>query len=210
MADVPNNAPRPDGQEADEAVEDPLTGVGADSGPGTASASDADDTAEPVADPVVGPGTGDPDDLDAAADAVATDIDLLAAERDEYREAYRRAQADFENYRKQVQKRLDEGVTAKLGAFVERLLPVLDACDAAAGQGESTAVEPILAALYGALEKEGLERLDIKGEGFDPEVAEAVQVLPGEGGDQVVAEVLRTGYRWKGRLLRPALVKVTD
>jgi tRNA pseudouridine38-40 synthase len=55
-----------------------------------------------------------------------------------------------------------------------------------------------------------LERLDIKGEPFDPEVAEAVQHLPGEGGEQVVAEVMRNGYRWKGRLLRPALVKVTD
>jgi molecular chaperone GrpE len=194
VADAPDRPPRPDGQEADEAADELVTGP-----PGVADASSRPPADAPVS-----------DDLDAAAEAVATDIEMLAAERDEYRDAYMRAQADFENYRKQVQKRLDENVTTKLGSFVERLLPVIDACDAAAGQGESEAVEPILVALYGALEKEGLERLDIKGETFDPEVAEAVQVLPGEGGEQVVAEVMRTGYRWKGRLLRPALVKVTD
>jgi molecular chaperone GrpE len=67
-----------------------------------------------------------------------------------------------------------------------------------------------VAALYGALEKEGLERLDPEGEAFDPAVAEAVVHEPGDGGAQVVADVLRTGYRWQGRLLRPAMVKVTD
>lgn len=197
MAEVPNKPSRGDGQEPPEDEDaEALAASG-----GGESANDAEVEADDG---------NAADDLDAAADAVATDIGFLAAERDEYRDAFRRAQADFENYRKQVQKRLDENVTTKLGAFVERLLPVLDACDAAAGQGESDAVEPILTALYGALEKEGLERLDVKGEVFDPEVAEAVQVLPGEGGEQIVAEVLRSGYRWKGRLLRPAMVKVTD
>lgn len=208
MADVPNKPPRPDGQEALEGVDEAVDGAGNAAGTSSSDADDVVSGSEPSS--AKGDAGRADDDLDAAADAVATDIESLAAERDEYRDDLRRTQADFENYRKQVQKRLDEGVTAKLGAFVERLLPVLDACDAAAGQGKNDAVEPIMTALYGALEKEGLERLDVKGEVFDPEVAEAVQVLPGEGGEQVVAEVLRTGYRWKGRLLRPALVKVTD
>jgi molecular chaperone GrpE len=150
------------------------------------------------------------EDLNAAADAVESDIAQLAAARDEYLDAYRRVQADFENYRKQTQKRLEANVAAQLGGFIERLLPVLDACDAASSQGNAEAVDPILTALYSALEKEGLERLSLEGEPFDPEVAEAVQHMPGEGGEQVVAEVMRSGYRWKGRLLRPALVKVTD
>jgi molecular chaperone GrpE len=153
---------------------------------------------------------GNVDDLDAAAQAVEVDLAALLAEREQFLDAYRRAQADFENYRKQAQRRQDEAVARQLGGFVERLLPVLDAVDAAAAQGAKDAVEPIVSALYGALEREGLERIDPKGEPFDPEVAEAVIHQPGEGGPQVVAEVMRTGYRWQGRLLRPALVKVTD
>jgi len=152
----------------------------------------------------------DDDDLDAAAQAVEGDLAVLAAEREQFLDAYRRAQADFENYRKQAQKRQDDAVARQLGALVERLLPVLDACDAAAAQGASQAVEPIVTALFGALEKEGLERIDPKGEPFDPAVAEAVVLEPGDGGPQVVSDVLRTGYRWQGRLLRPAMVKVTD
>jgi molecular chaperone GrpE len=161
-------------------------------------------------------GASDPDDpvevdadLQAAADAVEVDLELLLSERAQYLDAYRRAQADFENYRKQAQKRQDDAVVRSLGRFVDNLLPVLDSCDAALAHGASE-VEPVLAALYGALSKEGLERIDPKGAGFDPTEAEAVMHEPGEGGDQVVAEVLRPGYRWRGKVLRPAMVKVTD
>jgi molecular chaperone GrpE len=149
------------------------------------------------------------DDLQAAADALEVDLELLLAEREQYLDAYRRAQADFENYRKQAQKRQEDAVVRALGSFVEKLLPVLDACDAALAHG-ATEVEPVLAALYGALGKEGLERIDPKGAQFDPAEAEAVLHEPGEGGEQVVSEVLRAGYRWRGRVLRPAMVKVTD
>ncbi len=149
------------------------------------------------------------DDLEAAADAVEVDLEMLLSEREQYLDAYRRAQADFENYRKQAQKRQDDAVVRSLGSFVDNLLPVLDSCDAALAHGASE-VEPVLAALYGALSKEGLERIDPKGSAFDPEEAEAVVHEPGEGGEQVVAEVLRPGYRWRGRVLRPAMVKVTD
>jgi molecular chaperone GrpE len=149
------------------------------------------------------------DDLQAAADALEVDLELLLAEREQYLDAYRRAQADFENYRKQAQKRQEDAVVRALGSFVEKLLPVLDACDAALAHG-ATEVEPVLAALYGALGKEGLQRIDPKGAPFDPAEAEAVLHEPGEGGEQVVSEVLRAGYRWRGRVLRPAMVKVTD
>lgn len=148
--------------------------------------------------------------FDADQQAIDGDIKELVAKNQEYLDLVRRTQADFENYRKRAQKQQDEAVVRELGSFVERLLPVLDACDAAAVQGAADAVEPIVSALFGALEREGLERIDPKGEAFDPTVAEAVVHEPGEGGAQVVAEVLRAGYRWQKRLLRPALVKVTD
>ena len=171
--------------------------------PDTGPAVDADVEVDA---PVGGPADAD---LEAAAEAVEVDLELLLAERAQYLEAYRRAQADFENYRKQAQKRQDDAVVRSVGRFVESLLPVLDACDAALAHGAGE-VEPILTALYGALGKEGLERIDPKGVAFDPAEAEAVAHEPGEGGEQVVAEVLRPGYRWKGQVIRPAMVKVTD
>ncbi len=180
----------------------PPTGGGEGVDPG--AETDDPGRAEPAADEVVEA----TDELQAAADALEVDLELLLSERAQYLDAYRRAQADFENYRKQAQKRQDDAVLRALGGFVEKLLPVLDACDAALAHGVSE-VEPVLAALYGALGKEGLERIDPKGEPFDPAEAEAVMHEPGEGGEQVVSEVLRTGYRWRGRVLRPAMVKVT-
>jgi molecular chaperone GrpE len=180
-------------------------------------AADAEPTPPPTgaAEGAAAPAEGEPRAIDvdaelqAAADAVEVDLELLLAERAQYLEAYRRAQADFENYRKQAQKRQDDAVVRSVGRFVEGLLPVLDSCDAALAHGASE-VEPVLTALSGALSKEGLERIDPKGAAFDPAEAEAVVHEPGEGGEQVVSEVLRPGYRWQGKVLRPAMVKVTD
>ena len=184
--------PPPDEEAADTEPTPPPTGAG------EVAATEAESSA-----------TDGDDELQAAADAVEVDLELLLAERAQYLEAYRRAQADFENYRKQAQKRQDDAVVRSVGRFVESLLPVLDSCDAALSHGAAE-VEPVLTALYGALAKEGLERIDPKGAAFDPAEAEAVVHEPGEGGDHVVAEVLRPGYRWQGQVLRPAMVKVTD
>ena len=153
-----------------------------------------------------GPG----DDGEITFERLVSDLERVAVERDQFLDAYRRAQADFENFKKQSQRRADDEVQRRLGAFVERFLPVLDACDAARQHGAGDEVEPIVSALMGALEKEGLERIDPAGEPFDPEVADAVVHEPGGGGDHVVSEVLRAGYTWNGRVLRPAMVKVTD
>jgi molecular chaperone GrpE len=174
---------------------------------GEGAAPDATSSATPAADAAAAVEVDA--DLQAAADAVEVDLELLLSERAQYLDAYRRAQADFENYRKQAQKRQDDAVVRSVGKVVDGLLPVLDSCDAALAHG-ATEVEPVLTALYGALSKEGLERIDPKGAAFDPNEAEAVLHEPGEGGEQVVSEVLRPGYRWRGQVLRPAMVKVTD
>ncbi|HEX5366363.1 MAG TPA: nucleotide exchange factor GrpE [Acidimicrobiales bacterium] len=196
------SGPRPTGEEqTPTAPPPPPTGAGEGhppTGEATAGRPPAGERHDGAPDPA----------LEAAAEALEVDLELLLAERAQYLEAYQRAQADFENYRKQAQRRQDEAVVRALGRFVENLLPVLDACDAALAHGAHE-VEPVLAALYGALEREGLERIDPKGAAFDPAEAEAVVHEPGDGGEQVVSEVLRTGYRWRGQVLRPALVKVT-
>ena len=68
-------------------------------------------------------------------------------------------------------------------------------------------VGPLLNVMLGELRKQGLETLDLQDQPFDPNVAEAVAHEAGDGGEVVVAEVLRSGYRWNGRTLRPAMVR---
>lgn len=151
-----------------------------------------------------------------ADDFTPEQIDALVAERDQFLDAYQRTAADFDNFRKVAQKRLADEVARTQGSFVERLLPVLDAVDAARTQGGDhgdSGVETLAKALFGFLEKEGLERVHPADEPFDPNVAEAVVHEPGDADTPddgpVVSEVLRTGYLWHGRVIRPAMVKVS-
>jgi molecular chaperone GrpE len=146
---------------------------------------------------------------DLSVESLVADLERVTSERDQFRDAYQRAAADFDNFRKQAQRRLDDELVRASGALIDHLLPVLDACDGALAHGASE-VEPIASALLNALEKEGLVRVHPLGEVFDPTVAEAVVHEPGDGGDHIVSEVMRAGYTWRGRVLRPAMVKVTD
>jgi len=139
--------------------------------------------------------------------AVELDIEALLAERDEYKDIALRLQADFENYKKRVAQQSIDDIDRATGKLAEALLPVLDACEAAFTHG-ADGVEPIWSSLIGTLQKQGLIAMDLVNTVFDPARAEAVMTEPGDGGDTVVVEVLRTGYEWKGRVLRAAMVKV--
>jgi molecular chaperone GrpE len=149
--------------------------------------------------------------VEEAINAVEHDVEALLAERDSFKDIALRLQADFENYRKRVATQQADEIDRATGKIAEGLLPVLDACEAAFSHGVQ-GVESIWSSLIGALQKQGLEALDLTGQPFDPAVAEAVLHEPAADGDTpgepLVAEVLRTGYRWKGRVLRPAMVKV--
>lgn len=139
--------------------------------------------------------------------AVEHDIDALLAERNEFKDIALRLQADFENYKKRMTQMQSDEIARATGRLAESLLPVLDACEAAFAHG-AEGVEPIWSALLGALKTQGLVALDLLNQPFNPELAEAVMTEPGDGGEPVVSEVLRTGYEWKGRVLRAAMVKV--
>ena len=150
----------------------------------------------------------DPEAADDPDHITLEQFDALLAERDDLNDRYLRLAAEFDNSRKQAQKRLTDEVARSQGGFVERMLPVLDAIEAAQTHGgDDAGVEAVSKALFGFLEKEGLERIAPNGEPFDPNVAEAVVHEPGEG-EPTVAEVLRTGYLWQGRVIRAAMVKV--
>ena len=134
-------------------------------------------------------------------------IEDVVKERDEFKDIALRVQADFENYRKRAATQMSDELDRALGKLVEQLLPVLDACEAAVAHGVE-GVEQVWSSLIGALQKQGLEALDLAGKPFDPALADAVMHEEGDGSEPVVLEVLRTGYRWKGRVLRAAMVKV--
>ncbi len=184
-----------------------------DEGEPVADDVDVDDaaTAPPHGDPVAEDALAGPSPQGSAggspgAPTLEEYAELVTSERDDYLGALRRTQADFENYRKRVMKQSADDLSRAAEALVDKLLPVLDACDGAVRHG-ATEVEPIFASLLGTLEKEGLARIDPAGEPFDPTVHEAVMHEPGEG-ETVVVDVMRTGYAWKGRVIRPAMVKV--
>jgi molecular chaperone GrpE len=127
-------------------------------------------------------------------------------------------QAEFENYRKRVIKEQTALVDRATSGLVEQLLPVLDSFELALENLDSAGsddiesvrkgVELVYAELLGVLEKAGLSRIEAEGKPFDPNVHEAVMQEDGDG-EPVVTDVLRTGYTLKGRVLRPAMVKVT-
>ncbi len=157
-----------------------------------------------------------PDDLELAEAAVEADLEQLAAERDELKVVAQRLQADFENYKKRMARDQTLAIERANERILEAMLPVLDSFELAQRSLESPDADidklrdGVLAAirqLGDVVDKAGLERVDAQGAAFDPAEHEAV-MHDDDGGEPVVVEVLRTGYRLKGRVVRPAMVKV--
>ena len=167
------------------------------------------DESEVAADPAAVLG----DEPVAPEEPVEVDLPTALAQRDEYLALARQVQADFENFRKRAMKQQSDQVASATGRLVESLLPVLDACDSAVAHGVD-GVEPVQKQLLEVLGKAGVEVIATDGVPFDPTVHEAVLHEPaadGDGdGEPTIVEVLRTGYRWQGRTLRAAMVKVRD
>lgn len=149
------------------------------------------------------------DATEELATEIASEITELSEQRDEYRNLAQRVQADFENYRKRIQSQMRDEADRATAKLASALLPVLDATEAAFVRHPAE-IEPLLNVMLAELKKQGLETLHLEDQPFDPNVAEAVAHEAGDGGEVVVAEVLRSGYRWNGRTLRPAMVRTRD
>jgi molecular chaperone GrpE len=164
----------------------------------------------PAADPAV------QDPAEAEAAQLANDLDAFQRERDELLDTTRRLQADFENYRKRVLREQTALVERATEGLLEQLLPVLDSFELAVRNLDDgdvddkvrKGIELVFAELVGVMERAGLERIDARGAVFDPNEHEAVMQDDGDG-EPHVGDVLRTGWKLKGRVLRPAMVKVT-
>ena len=184
----------------DGSVEEALEGDGDDAADADAFVSDEEPDSADSAD------TNIDDEL---ANVIDTEIHELAAERDQFKDIAQRLQADFENYRKRMSSQVSAEIDRATGKMAEALLPVLDAAEAAYVQHPDE-IGPLLNLMLTELRKQGLEVIDLLDEPFDPNLADAVAHEPGDGGEPVVADVLRSGYSWNGRTLRPAMVRTRD
>lgn len=153
-----------------------------------------------------------------ASSSLEEQLVLAKTEAASYLNDLQRLQAEFENYRKRILKEQTDLLDHAAMALVHRLLAVLDNFELAVAAAESTrdfdrmlkGLELVFGELKEVLGSEGLEVIDAKGKPFDPTLHEAALEIPGEDeGELVVADVLRTGYTFKSRVLRPAMVKVT-
>lgn len=139
-------------------------------------------------------------------------VEKLSAERDDYLKALQQTAADFDNYRKRVTKQFQDAGDQKVESLVTKLLPALDNIELALVHSKdnpelSSALLQISSGLLDVLTKEGLESISTADVDFDPTCHDAVMHEPGEGTAKV-SEVLRSGYKWKQRVIRPAMVKV--
>lgn len=142
------------------------------------------------------------------------EVEALRRERDELREQVLRKRAEFENYRKRVERDRELSATDAAAAVLKGLVPSLDNLDRALETGQRNdplweGMDLTRRELLAFLESQGVEVENPVGQPFDPERHQALSHEPAAGfADGTVVEVFRKGYSYKGRLLRPALVKV--
>jgi molecular chaperone GrpE len=147
-------------------------------------------------------------------DAVTAERDRLLEEKNELVELLRRRQAEFDNFRKRAEREKSEVLEFAHSDSVRAILPILDDFERALKTHTTDKVyargmEMIHQHLGDALKKLGLETITTKGQKFDPHVHHAVDMVEtGDVEEQTILDEYQPGYNFRGRLLRPAMVKV--
>jgi molecular chaperone GrpE len=172
--------------------------------------------AERVEEDSIAPPRAEPAASRTAEEAEAEDpLARAQRERDEYLDLARRAQADFENYRKRAAKEAAAAGDRAKSGLVRELLPVVDNLERAlesaqSDDGLAEGVRLVLSDLQGVLAREGVEVLEPVGERFDPTLHEALSTRPQDGAEAgVVLDVVQKGYRMSDTVIRPARVVVS-
>lgn len=153
----------------------------------------------------------------AEAGALAERVARLQAEKDELMQTLVRRQADFENYRKRIERERQDDRRHGIGRLIEDLLPVLDAFERALKAHDDPAYEEyrkglelIYRQLWDTLARHGLERIAAAGKPFDPHYHQAIErVESDEYPEGTVLEVLQDGFLFHGRVVRPSIVRVS-
>lgn len=134
-----------------------------------------------------------------------------------YHEELLRAKADVENIRRRAQEDVSKARKFGIESFAESLVPVVDSLEAALQQTDQDAqswqqgVEVTLKQLIAAFDRNALKAIaPDAGDVFDPHLHQAISKIPAEHPDGAIAQVLQKGYMISDRVLRPALVMVSD
>ena len=160
---------------------------------------------------------GVPDAGGETASPAVDDTSELQKQRDQYYEQLLRKSAEFDNYRKRVERERQTLADAAAASIIEELLPLVDDLERAlkadtgadATEAFRRGVDLIHRNLLEVLRKRGVRAIDALGAEFDPHYHQAVSHEPAEGGrDNEIIEEFRRGYMLGDRLLRPAMVKV--
>jgi molecular chaperone GrpE len=159
--------------------------------------------------------TGDGPDREAPdSAALVAERDRLQSEKAEIENRLLRRQADFENFRKRAERERSEILEYAGMEAIRNLLPVVDDFERAlkiesADKEYARGMELIYQRTLDVLQKLGLEPINAVGEKFNPHIHHAVEMAPSEEAeDQTVLAEFQRGYNFRGRLLRPAMVKV--
>jgi len=146
--------------------------------------------------------------------ALAAERDQLAAEKADLQDRLLRSRAEFDNARRRFDRERSDYLQFAAMDLVKDVLPVLDDFERAlkvetADANYAKGVELIYQRLYETLKKLGLEPIDTTGRQFDPNLHQAVERVPtDEADDQSILGEFQRGYNFKGKLLRPAMVRV--
>lgn len=141
----------------------------------------------------------------------------LQTEKDELMQTLVRRQADFENYRKRIERERQDDRRSGTGRLIEDLLPILDAFERALKAYDDSAYEEyrkglelIYRQLWDTLARHGLERIQAAGKPFDPHYHQAIErVESAEHPEGTVVDVLQDGFLFHGRIIRPSMVRVS-
>lgn len=153
----------------------------------------------------------------AQASAPQSELDRLKAENAAYLDRLARLQADFDNFRKRNAREMEEFRAYAMEGVLKQLLPILDSLDRALktenadAQTFRSGVELIDRQFHDVLAKLGVEPIEAQGKPFDPNLHQAIQMVDSEEvPDNHVLDELQRGYKLRDRLLRPAMVRVSQ
>ncbi|MGH7501892.1 MAG: nucleotide exchange factor GrpE [Longimicrobiales bacterium] len=156
------------------------------------------------------------DDSGPTVDELEAELGSARGELDRAMDQFRRLAADFDNYKKRVERERVETTSRAQAEFARRLLEIVDDLERVTAHAENTptplleGVQLVERKLHRVLGSLGLERIAAEGETFDPKRMEGIATMPAKTPeeDDTVADVFQQGYLFRGQVLRPARVRV--
>ena len=157
---------------------------------------------------------GNPDS--AEREALINQLKEAEAKVVEYKDGWARSQAEFQNYKKRIERDNELTYVSMKGEIIKKVLPALDDLERAlqnrpADDAWASGIELIARKLQNIMESEGVKRIEAKGKPFDPTFHEAISHEPSdEVESEHVIDVVQNGYMFGERVIRPALVRVAQ